>query len=97
MQFRQVETALFGRALLTLQLSGGRAIPPTRLSPGTTVALRPSDSKPNDALPGTLTRVSETSVNVSIDELPDEPLKEPLMLLMLHNEVHRATRTSICT
>ena len=34
------ETALFGRALLTLQLSGARPLPPTRLSSGTMVALR---------------------------------------------------------
>jgi len=34
------ETALFGRVLLTLQLSGARPLPPTRLSSGMMVALR---------------------------------------------------------
>ena len=84
------ETALFGRALLTLQLSGARPLPQTRLSPGTMVALRSAGAATSgkDLLVATVTRVTSTAVSVSLDEMPDEEeLPEPITLHLLYNDV----------
>ena len=84
------ETALFGRALLTLQLSGARPLPPTRLSSGTMVALRSAGAAASgkEHLVATVTRVTNTAVSVSLEEMPDdEELPEPITLHLLYNDV----------
>ena len=69
----EVETALFGRVQFTLRLMGGRSLPPTRLTPGATVAIRPAAATASSpVLTGTLTRIGDASVGVSIDEMPEE-------------------------
>ena len=88
----EVETALFGRVQLKLGLMGGRSLPPTRLTPGATVAIRPAGaasaaSASSPVLTGTLTRIGDASVGVSIDEMPEEDLAEPITLLLLNNDV----------
>ena len=83
-----VETALFGRASVTLQLSGGRPLPPTKLSPGAMVALRPAAAAAAAASTCTVTAVRAASLTVTFDELPDEEqLAEPLTLSLLYNDV----------
>jgi hypothetical protein len=75
------ETALFGRVLLTLQLSGARPLPPTRLSSGTMVALRSAGAAASGKahhLVATVSRVTSTAVSVALEETPDEEeLPEP--------------------
>ena len=87
LRISEVETALFGRVMLKLKLTGGRPLPPTRLSPGATVALLPANSSAAEALNGTLTRMGEDTVSVSLDELPEVSIAEPVTLMLLHNEV----------
>ena len=58
------ETALFGRASITLQLSGARPLPATKLSPGAMVSLRPSAAAASAASTCTITAVRATSVRV---------------------------------
>ena len=83
------ETALFGRVLLTLQLSGARPLPPTRLSSGTMVALRSAGAASGKThVVATVSRVTNTAVSVALEETPDEEdLPEPLTLHLLYNDV----------
>ena len=84
------ETALFGRVLLTLQLSGARPLPPTRLSSGTMVALRSAGAAASGKahVVATVSRVTNTAVSVALEEAPDdEDLPEPLTLHLLYNDV----------
>ena len=83
------ETALFGRVLLTLQLSGARPLPPTRLSSGTMVALRSAGAASGKThVVATVSRVTNTAVSVALEEAPDEEdLPEPLTLHVLYNDV----------
>lgn len=82
------ETALFGRASITLQLSGARPLPATKLSPGAMVSLRPSAAAASAASTCTITAVRATSVTVTFEELPEEEqLAEPLTLSLLYNDV----------
>ena len=85
------ETALFGRVLLTLQLSGARPLPPTRLSSGTMVALRSAGAAAASGkthVVATVSRVTNTAVSVALEEAPDEEdLPEPLTLHLLYNDV----------
>ena len=85
------ETALFGRVLLTLQLSGARPLPPTRLSSGTMVALRSAGAAAASGkahVVATVSRVTNTAVSVALEEAPDdEDLPEPITLHLLYNDV----------
>ena len=82
------ETALFGRASITMQLSGGRPLPPTKLSPGAMVSLRPAAAAAAAASTCTVTAVRATSLTVTFEELPEEEqLAEPLTLSLLYNDV----------
>eukprot|EP00965_Chrysotila_dentata_P103707 3423155-Pleurochrysis_carterae.AAC.1 len=56
------------------------------MTPGATVALRPADAPTASAISGTLVRINDASVVISIDEMPDEPLQEPLTLQLMNNE-----------
>jgi ATP-dependent RNA/DNA helicase IGHMBP2 len=87
LRIESVESGLYGRTLLTLKPTGARPLPPTRLSPGVAVGLRPAGGSATDAVRATLTRVGGASVVVSIEELPEGGLREPLLLLLMHNEV----------
>ena len=83
-----VETALFGRTLLTLHLPAGRSLPPTKLSSGAMVALRPSIAPATSAITGTVTALKEAVVCVAFDEMPEEEqLAEPLSLSIMYNDV----------
>ena len=84
------ETALFGRVMLTLQLPAGRPLPPTKLTSGAMVALRPASGAvaAADATVCTVTALRATSISVTFDELPEEAqLAEPLTLSLLYNDV----------
>lgn len=82
------ESALFGRTLVTLQLTGGRPLPPSKLSSGAMVGLRPASTSATTALVGTVTKASETAICVAFEEMPeDEQLAEPLTLALLYNDV----------
>ena len=59
-----VETVLFGRVQLTLQLPGGRQLPPTKLTNGALVALRPSGALAATAATGTVTALHAASISV---------------------------------
>lgn len=87
LRIMSVEADLYGRSLLTLKPTGARPLPPTRLSPGAAVGLRPAGASAAEAVRGTLTRVGGSTVVVSIDELPEGGLREPVLLLLMHNEV----------
>lgn len=84
-----VETVLFGRVQLTLQLSGGRQLPPTKLTNGALVALRPASVLAAGAATGTVTALRATSISVSFEEMPEEQqlAPEPLTLSLLYNDV----------
>ena len=83
-----LEAALFGRTLVKLQLTGARALPPSKLSSGAMVGLRPASASTASALVGTVTRLSETEVCVAFEEVPEEEqLAEPLTLSLLYNDV----------
>ena len=82
------ETALFGRAQLTLQLSGARPLPPTRLSPGAMATLRPAAAAAAAGSTCTITALRASTLTVTFEELPgEEELAEPLTLSLLHNDV----------
>lgn len=82
------ETALFGRVQLTLQLSAGRPLPPTKLSIGAMVGLRSSSAQAATAATGTVTAVRASSLSVTFEEMPEESqLVEPLTLSLLYNDV----------
>ena len=66
------DSGLYGRSLLTLSLPGGRTMPPTRLSVGASLALRPPGVTHTPPLVCTLTKMFETSIVVSVEELPGE-------------------------
>ena len=83
-----VESGLFGRTLLTLQLPAARALPPTKFSSGAMVALRPASASAAGAVTGTVTALKETAVCVAFDEMPEEEqLVEPLTLSLMYNDV----------
>lgn len=83
-----VETALFGRALLTLQLTMARPLPPTKLTPGAMVFMRPSTALAGAAATGTVTSVRENLIKVSFEEMPEEEqLAEPLVLALSYSDV----------
>ena len=88
LRIASIETVLFGRVQLTLQLSGGRPLPPTKLSGGALVALRPATTLAAGAASGTVTALRASSISVSFDEMPEEQqLVEPLTLSLLYNDV----------
>ena len=83
-----LESALFGRTLLTLQLTGSRPLPPTKLTGGAMVAMRPAAAPATSSITGTVTALRETEILVAFDELPeDEQLSEPLSLTLMYNDV----------
>jgi ATP-dependent RNA/DNA helicase IGHMBP2 len=83
-----VETALFGRVMITMHLSGGRPLPQTKLSTGAMVALRPSAMQAAGAATGTVTALRGTTISVAFEEMPEEAqLVEPLTLSLLYNDV----------
>lgn len=83
-----VETALFGRSMLTLQLTMARPLPPSKLTPGAQVFLRPSSAPASEAASGTVTSVRENAIKVSFEEMPEEEqLAEPLVLALSYNDV----------
>ena len=82
-----VETGLFGRVLVTLKPTGGRPLPPTRLTPGSAVGLRAAGGSATDVVQGTLTQAGGSAVVVSLEELPDDGLPEPLTLVLMQNDV----------
>ena len=88
LKIESTETVLFGRAQLTLQLSGGRPLPPTKITTGTMIALRPANAAAATATVGTVTALRPTSMSVSFEELPEEAdLAEPLTVSLMYNDV----------
>ena len=88
LRIASAETALFGRVALTLQLSGGRPLPPTKISVGTMVGLRPGSALAATAATGTVTALRTATITVTFEEWPEEAqLVEPLTLALLYNDV----------
>ena len=83
-----VESALFGRTLVVLQLTAKRPLPPTKLTAGAMVAMRPAAAPAASALTGTVTALREAEIHVAFDDLPEEEqLAEPLVLSLMYNDV----------
>ncbi|KAL1524177.1 hypothetical protein AB1Y20_019086 [Prymnesium parvum] len=83
-----IESALYGRTLLTLRLSSSRPLPPSKLTPGAMVSLRAAGAPAASGLTGTVATLRESEIRVAFDELPDdENLVEPLSLALMYNDV----------
>ncbi len=88
-------TGLGGRTLLELEQIQGGDLPATRIQPGDLVLLRSSkDSGRPGAAPlragdptAVVFRIKSRRITVAFDELPEDPLKEPLRIDRVANDI----------